>query len=200
MERTEKRLNWRQACAILGCSRSHFYNLVNSGELPAERYGKRDFDFIAENHSQWADRYHSERSVDEASPHVDGLAAALSKFTLKSLAAGYAEPIEGGKKYRIAVSRLAVFVHDVFNFEHRPWSLDSNLGWWSCEKKRFSWHPPSDESYRLLHNFDFQKFQSTHKKGMDFDVYSLPRELVDYEIAPYEYTWSEERKCQPPKK
>ncbi len=40
MERTEKRLNWRQACAILGCSRSHFYNLVNSGELPAERYGR----------------------------------------------------------------------------------------------------------------------------------------------------------------
>jgi excisionase family DNA binding protein len=36
-----RRLNWRQACEALGgCSRSHFYNLVNAGELPALRYGK----------------------------------------------------------------------------------------------------------------------------------------------------------------
>lgn len=33
-------LNWQQACKLLGCSRSHFYNLVNSGELSAERFGK----------------------------------------------------------------------------------------------------------------------------------------------------------------
>lgn len=33
-------LNWQQACIILNCSRSHFYNLVNSGQLPAERSGK----------------------------------------------------------------------------------------------------------------------------------------------------------------
>ncbi len=33
-------VNWQQACRILGCSKSHFYNLVNSGELPAERSGK----------------------------------------------------------------------------------------------------------------------------------------------------------------
>ena len=34
-----KKLNWRQACAILSCSRSHFYNLINSGKLPAIRMG-----------------------------------------------------------------------------------------------------------------------------------------------------------------
>lgn len=34
-----KILNWRQACAILSCSRSHFYNLINSGRLPAIRMG-----------------------------------------------------------------------------------------------------------------------------------------------------------------
>ncbi len=33
-------LNWRQACRILECSQSHFYNLVNSGALPAVRSGK----------------------------------------------------------------------------------------------------------------------------------------------------------------
>lgn len=36
-----RRLNWRQACEALGgCSRSHFYNLVNAGRLPGNRYGK----------------------------------------------------------------------------------------------------------------------------------------------------------------
>ena len=33
-------LNWQQACKVLGCSRSHFYNLVNSGELPGLRLGR----------------------------------------------------------------------------------------------------------------------------------------------------------------
>jgi excisionase family DNA binding protein len=35
----EKRLNWREACKLLGCSKSHFYRMVNSGELPAVRFG-----------------------------------------------------------------------------------------------------------------------------------------------------------------
>lgn len=33
-------LNWRQVCALLGCKRSHFYTLVNSGRLPAVRVGE----------------------------------------------------------------------------------------------------------------------------------------------------------------
>lgn len=33
-------LNWQQACRLLECSKSHFYNLVNSGEIPAQRFGK----------------------------------------------------------------------------------------------------------------------------------------------------------------
>lgn len=33
-------MNWQQACKLLGCSQSHFYNLVNSGELPSLRSGK----------------------------------------------------------------------------------------------------------------------------------------------------------------
>lgn len=35
-----RKLNWRQACAKLGCKKSHFYNLVNSGRLPAQRHGE----------------------------------------------------------------------------------------------------------------------------------------------------------------
>jgi excisionase family DNA binding protein len=40
MAEKDKRLNWQQACAFLGCSKAHFYRLVNSGELPSERFGK----------------------------------------------------------------------------------------------------------------------------------------------------------------
>lgn len=43
MEATQnkrRRLNWRQACMLLSCSRSHFYNLVNTGKLPAIRTGE----------------------------------------------------------------------------------------------------------------------------------------------------------------
>jgi len=36
----EPTVNWQQACKILGCSKSHFYNLINSGEIPSERFGK----------------------------------------------------------------------------------------------------------------------------------------------------------------
>ena len=32
-------LNWRQACVMLGCSKSFFYNLINAGVIPAIRHG-----------------------------------------------------------------------------------------------------------------------------------------------------------------
>ena len=34
-------LDWREACALLGCSQSHFYNLVNAGGIPAPPPGRR---------------------------------------------------------------------------------------------------------------------------------------------------------------
>lgn len=32
-----RRLNWRQACEIMGCSQTYFYRLINEGLLPATR-------------------------------------------------------------------------------------------------------------------------------------------------------------------
>lgn len=32
-----RKLNWRQACALIGCGRSKFYELINSGKLRAFR-------------------------------------------------------------------------------------------------------------------------------------------------------------------
>lgn len=41
-EQLSEFLNWQQACALIGCCRSHFYRLVNSGELHcAFKMGKR---------------------------------------------------------------------------------------------------------------------------------------------------------------
>lgn len=37
-----KRLNWKQACEILGCSKSQFYRLINRGQLRGFRIGKRN--------------------------------------------------------------------------------------------------------------------------------------------------------------
>jgi excisionase family DNA binding protein len=38
-ENTDKKLGWRQACEILGCGKTKFYELVNSGALPGYRVG-----------------------------------------------------------------------------------------------------------------------------------------------------------------
>lgn len=40
VEEKGRKLDWREACALLGCKKSHFYNLVNSGMLPAIRIGR----------------------------------------------------------------------------------------------------------------------------------------------------------------
>lgn len=32
-----RKLNWQQACELIGCSKTHFYSLVNSGRLPGFR-------------------------------------------------------------------------------------------------------------------------------------------------------------------
>lgn len=41
MKKNDELLNWQQACKIIGCSRSYFYNLVNAGILKAVRFGER---------------------------------------------------------------------------------------------------------------------------------------------------------------
>lgn len=39
MQAGSRTLNWKQACDLLGCSQSHFYNLVNAGKIPSSRHG-----------------------------------------------------------------------------------------------------------------------------------------------------------------
>ncbi|MDL2268861.1 helix-turn-helix domain-containing protein [Desulfosarcina sp. OttesenSCG-928-A07] len=37
----DRRLNWQQACELMNCGRTKFYDLINSGDLPAYRAGKK---------------------------------------------------------------------------------------------------------------------------------------------------------------
>ncbi|MDR2946709.1 MAG: excisionase family DNA-binding protein [Candidatus Adiutrix sp.] len=37
----EKRLNWKQACDILGCGKTKFYRLIRDKKLPAYRAGMK---------------------------------------------------------------------------------------------------------------------------------------------------------------
>lgn len=37
----ERKLNWRQACVIMGCGKDKFYELIRMGKLPATRVGQR---------------------------------------------------------------------------------------------------------------------------------------------------------------
>ena len=43
------RLNWQQACEILGCSKTHLYRLVREGKVPIYGTGKRYRWFSREN-------------------------------------------------------------------------------------------------------------------------------------------------------
>lgn len=40
-EEKGRKLNYHEACAVLGCGKSHFYNLVKAGALPVLRHGKQ---------------------------------------------------------------------------------------------------------------------------------------------------------------
>lgn len=43
IEQIEKKLNWREACALLGCGRNRFYAMIREGLLPAYRLrGKKN--------------------------------------------------------------------------------------------------------------------------------------------------------------
>lgn len=64
-------VNWQQACKIMGCSRSHFYNLVNSGVLQSKRSGKVK--------GVSANREDCERWANEWRERVDGEDTYLSK-------------------------------------------------------------------------------------------------------------------------
>ena len=70
-------------------------------------------------------------------PSHDGLMAALGGFTLRALAAGHVEP-DGIGGHSITAKRVAVFVHDKFDFaeENNFWQTSSCGGAVNTRKGR----------------------------------------------------------------
>ncbi|MDR3361315.1 MAG: DUF6402 family protein [Desulfovibrio sp.] len=143
------------------------------------RDGRTDFDFTVLPWTEWQAAYHTHIAVPR-SGETDGLMAAMGAFTLRALAAGWTEP-GGGGGHIVHVTKMAVFVHDVFNFEG-----DEPLGYWSCEQLRadkFSF--PGGER---MHNATFREFRNSRKHGGDFLVLSLPHIVESFSGVRYVYT------------
>jgi hypothetical protein len=158
--------------------------LCNNGYMGEHR---KTFDFISQPWPNWQEEYHTLKAV-QALPFDDGLETALGAFTLRALAAGYTEK-NGKGGYTVYVSRVAVFVHDVFNFEDDG-GLNDSLGYWSCSELKggYWWEPEAKEKYQELHDSSFRNFRDTFGCGGNFLVLSLPHTVEDFPGVRYECT------------
>lgn len=57
-----ERLNWKQACTVLGCGKTKFYELIHSGALAAHRVGKKGL---------WVSRAECEKLLKNSTPPLD---------------------------------------------------------------------------------------------------------------------------------
>lgn len=145
------------------------------------------FDFIHTNWRHWEALYYALKSVPGFSFGVDGLAAAMSSFTLRALAKGYAQ--KNGEKWRIHVEQVAVFGHDKFNFDESPdWEKDE-LGFWDCARMEFYIIPPvlSSGTWRRMNNGIFRNFRDRHGFGADFLVLSQLHLVENFRGYDYDY-------------
>ncbi|MDR2056138.1 MAG: DUF6402 family protein [Desulfovibrio sp.] len=148
--------------------------------------GPTDFDFIAAHWTEWEKAYHTLVPVPGL-PFDDGLSTALGAFTFRALAAGYTEP-DGKGGHSVHVTQIAVFVHDVFNFDEEGGLGINALGAWSCEG--LSYIGTGGDGHTGLENADFRNFRNKYGRGGDFLVLSLPHIVENFSGVRYEYTCS----------
>jgi uncharacterized Zn-binding protein involved in type VI secretion len=158
--------------------------LVRDGGLGSK---KLPFDHIAAPWTQWEAKYHTLHKVSQ--PYgVNAQQALLGGFTLRALAKGWTEP--EGRKHRIHITDVAVFAHDVFNFD--PAGVEW-LGCWNCEKGDvvasigdYLLGPPS--GYTVILNEDFRNYQNKYGLGHDYLVLSQPHLVENFEAISYVYS------------
>lgn len=159
--------------------------LCRKGYMDPEK--RMDFDFTNLPWTEWEDVYHTLIAVPRSTA-VDGSMAALAGFSLRALAAGYTVP-DGKGGHVIHVQKIAVFVHDRFQFAKDKTPEENNLGWWSCSELDggiYSEPIGNDGRYRNLWNEDFRNFATTHGFGKDFLVLSQPHVVADFMEHKYE--------------
>ena len=159
---------------------------------------RKPFNFIATDWQQWKPLYHQHATVTHM-PSDDGVGAALGGLTLRALTAGYTEPLGNGR-FRIHVTSVAVYAHDLFNFSDEDpgllWSIlrffsflwspleSQGYGWWNCETKTMGFYSIGST---WLTNKDFNNFRNKHGKGNDFQILSRPHLVEGFRGVSYDY-------------
>lgn len=150
--------------------------------------GRSRFDFINAPWQQWEDLYYTLKKVNGLPPlsqNPDGLTVALNAFSLRALASGSVEPLNNGN-YLIKVEKIAVFVHDTFNFAEDIVQDIYGFGYWSCRDHSFSIDKKSDHT--KLGNEDFRAFRSRYNNGENFLLLSSPHIVENFGGESYEYS------------
>jgi len=145
----------------------------------------KKFDFINSPWQEWEKYYYQRFDVEERHLVEIGIIAALETFTFRFLSKGKIEYLDENK-YKIIVEQVAVFVHDVFNFEGKGTLFFDYLGYWSCEEKDVS-GVPKNNRYEAMNNAKFREFREYNKIGNDFLVLSHPKIIDNFIEYIYDY-------------
>jgi hypothetical protein len=112
---------------------------------------------------------------------MDGLTAALGRFTFYALVSGTVTPVTSGGKtsYQISITEAAVYVRDSYDFEgFQP------LGFWDDSDNSVS--PTNFFSGTLVTNGSFRDWRKTNGRGGDYLIYT---DLVRLPLArPFTFT------------
>ncbi len=146
----------------------------------------KEFDFINSPWQEWEKYYYQRFDVEERHLVEIGIIAALETFTFRFLSKGKIEYLDENK-YKIIVEQVAVFVHDVFNFEGKGTLFFDYLGYWSCEEKDVS-GVPKNNRYEAMNNAKFREFREYNKIGNDFLVLSHPKIIDNFIEYIYDYS------------
>lgn len=96
---------------------------------------------------------------------LDDLTASLGNFPFRVAVKGTVTPISGGRGHTVAVSEVAVYVRDSFDFNGEQF-----LGYWDDSDSSVGMFNPL--SGTGVNNSDFRAWRATTGRGGDFLVYS----------------------------
>ena len=102
----------------------------------------------------------------------------MGSFTVRAFPKGAVYPMPGGG-HRVVIEKIAVYVHDNFNFEG-----SAPLGWWNCKEKKF--FPKEIAIGTYLNNEAFRIFRKNTSHGGNFKVLSNLHLVEDFKEVKYD--------------
>jgi hypothetical protein len=125
---------------------------------------KKSFGHLGMNVDQQDKDYINYRAVDSSS--LDGLTAALGKFTFRICVAGTVEPRpkkSGG--HLVTINEIGVYVRDSFDFNGMQF-----LGFWNSNTNKVAMLDLT--VCDRVWNSDFRQWRTANGKGGDFEIFS----------------------------